>query len=454
MATVKNHYQHLIIGFGKGGKTLAAWLSANGQEVAIIEQSAAMYGGTCINIACIPTKSLVTSAARGLPYPEAHAIKDQLTAILRQKNYDKIAQSEHGIVIDGKARFTGPKTLEVVTEAATHRITADRIFINTGTRPHMPDIPGIHLRRIYNSTTLMELSEKPKHLIVVGGGYVGLEFAAMFLKYGSRVTLIDHNKTFLPQEDPDMAAAIRQDLEALGLTIIAGAKVTAFTSAVPEEDATELTVHYKAEAAAADTASLTADGVLIATGRRPVTEDLNLQAAEIMTDAKGYIKVNHQLLTTAENVWAIGDVNGGPQFTYISLDDYRIIKNQLSNGPYNSLAKRKAYATAVFIEPPYARIGLNETEASAAGLEYIVFKLPAAAIPKASILRQKEGLLKAIVDKNTGKLLGCMIYAAEAHEIINIVQIAMHAGLRYEDLRDNIFTHPTMAEAFNDLFKG
>lgn len=449
MTAINNHYQNIIIGFGKGGKTLAAWLSANGQQVAIIEQSEAMYGGSCINIACIPSKSLVNSAHQGIPYAEAHQIKDSLTSALRKKNYDKIAQSSNGVVIDGKARFLGPRELQVATASGNFKMTADRIFINTGTIPFMPDIPGVDGQHIYNSTTLMELSERPRHLVIVGGGYVGLEFAAMFLKFGAKVTMIDHHRSFLPGEDRDLADVIGKDLTAQGLEMISGADVNAFSEA--PENADKVITHYTKDK---NRFTLMADSVLIATGRQPATEALQLEKAGIQTDQKGYIKVNDQLQTTAQNIWAIGDVNGGPQFTYISLDDFRIIKNQLSGGSYRSVHQRKAYASCIFIEPTYARIGLNETQAREQGLDYRVFKLPAANIPKAAILRQKNGLLKAVVEKSSGKILGCMLYCAEAHELINTVQLAMQAGLPYEDMRDNIYTHPTMTEAFNDLFAG
>lgn len=448
MAQQKTHYQNIIIGFGKGGKTLASWLSGNGQQVAIIEQSNTMYGGSCINIACIPSKSFVNSASKGIPYADAYQIKETLIRGLRKKNYDKIALSPHGTVIDGKARFVGPKTLEVTTESGSYQLTADRIFINTGTRPATAPIKGIEGPRIYNSTTLMDVEERPQKLVIVGGGFVGLEFAATFLKFGAKVILLDHSDRFLPGEDRDIARAIAQDFQTQGMEIISGANVTEFVSG---DNNGIVQVHYIKEEAHH---TITADGVLVATGRSPQTADLQLEAAGIKTDQKGYIKVNDRLQTTADDTWAIGDVNGGPQFTYISLDDFRIIKNQLSNGPYNSLKLRKVYASSVFILPTYARIGLNESEAKQQELAYKVFTLPAANIPKAGIVQQKEGLLKAIVETGTGKILGCMLYCAAAHELINIIQLAMHANLSYEVLRDNIYTHPTMAEAFNDLFAG
>ena len=210
-----------------------------------------------------------------------------------------------------------------------------------------------------------------------------------------------------------------------------------------------VTVHYSVNDSLA---TLSVGAVLVATGRTPMTKDLNLAAAGISVDKRGFIEVNDKLQTSAPNVWAIGDIHGGPQFTYISLDDFRIIKNQLTGGNYDSLKKRKKFPTSVFLTPPYARIGLNETEAKAANISYELFTLPAASIPKAAVMGNKEGLLKALVDKENGKILGCMLFCLEAHELINIVKIAMDGGLHYEILRDAVYTHPTMAESFNDLF--
>lgn len=443
MDTPKDHYKNLVIGFGKGGKTLAAWLSAGGEEVALIERSKKRYGGTCINVACIPTKSLIVNAEKGIPYADAHVIKDELTAAMRQKNYHKIADSPHATVIDGTASFLNAHRVNVQTAAGDKIITADRIFINTGTKPFMPDIEGVQGRHIYSSTTLMALDEIPRHLAIVGGGVVGLEFADMLLKFGAEVTLFTREQEFLPKEDRDIAESIYSSLTNRGLNIVSGATVQRFS-----ESGGGVTIHYHQ----AGEQQATTDAVLMATGRLPETTALNLEAAGIKTDTRGYIEVNDRLQTSASHVWAIGDVNGGPQFTYISLDDFRIIKNQLAGTEYNSTSKRKPFASTVFLTPPYAKVGLSETEAREQGLNYTVFTLPANQIPKAAILQQKEGLLKALVAKDTGKILGCMLHCAEAHELINIIQLAINHGIPYQALRDNIYTHPTMAEGFNDLF--
>lgn len=437
-------FQNIVIGFGKGGKTLAAFLAQQGETVALIERSSKMYGGTCINVACIPTKSLITQAEKGVPYAKAHNNKDQLTAALRGKNYDKLAGMEQVTIIDGAASFVSKSEVLVKKAEGEMLLSAERIFINTGTAPLLPPIAGIDGAGIYTSTSLMELSALPESVAIVGGGFIGLEFASMLLNFGSTVTLLDRSAEFLPREDRDMAASIRQSLLDRGITIIPAAEVQEFAS---EEKAVQ--VHYTANGTKH---GLTAQAVLIATGRRPQTSELNLAAAGIACDERGFIKVNYKLQTTAENVWAIGDVHGGPQFTYISLDDFRIIKNQLKGGAYDSLAKRNPFATAVFLSPPYSRVGLNETEAKKQGISYTLFSLPAAAIPKAAVLQQRQGLLKALVDPANGRILGCMLFCAESHELINMVKLAMDAGLSFESLRDAVYTHPTMAEGLNDLF--
>lgn len=441
---MKTHYKNIVIGFGKGGKTLADWLASRGEEVAVIEKSKKRYGGTCINVACIPTKSLIINAERGMSYAKARKVKDKLVTKLREKNYDKLAQQKSVTVIDGFASFISPHKLRVEQKDSERVISAERVFINIGTKPRVPKIAGIDSKRVYHSTSLMKLKERPKRLLIVGGGFIGLEFADLFLKFGSQVVVLDREEQFLPHEDPDIRESIMDVLEKRGLHYISDAQVERFV-----EKGNSVAVTYSS---AQKETTIKTDAVLMATGRMTETDRLNLEVAGIERDEKGYILVDNQLRTTAANVWAIGDVNGGPQFTYISLDDFRIIKNQLVKSYYNSLKKRKAFATTVFITPPYSRIGLNETEAKADGIDYLVFTLSADNIPKAAILQQTEGLLKVLVEKDSGKILGAMLHCAESQELINTIQLAMNAGLRYETLRDQIYTHPSMTESFNDLF--
>ena len=448
MKHIKDHYQNLIIGFGKGGKTLAAHLASHGQEVALVERSEKMYGGTCINVACIPTKSLIANAEKKIPFKEAFAIKNELTSLLRKKNYEALESKPLITIIDGSASFVAAHKVNIkLTDVAEVKtISAERIFINTGTEPAIPDFPGIKTsKRVFTSASLMDQSGLPKKLIIVGGGFIGLEFADMYSKFGSDVTLLDQGEVFLPREDRDIANEVHRVLTETGIKIIMNASV----NKISDTD-NGVIVLFTDEPSGEQ--EIEGSAVLLATGRRPNTEALNLMSANIETDDRGYIKINDKLETTANNVWAIGDVNGGPQFTYISLDDFRIIRDQLFGGDYTSIEKRKLVASSVFITPPVAHIGLREHEAKAKGYRTKVARLPAPAIPRARIQNNTQGILKSVVDADTNKILGCTLFCVESSEMINTIQVAMNAGLDYQVIRDSIFTHPSMTEAFNDLY--
>lgn len=444
----KTHYQNIVIGFGKGGKTLAAYLANQGQEVAVIEQSEMMYGGTCINLACIPSKSLITSAEKKVPYAEAIHIKNNLTSFLRQKNYDNLDKFPTVTIITGKARFLSEREIGItlVRNNGEVRVTGDRIFINTGTQPSIPDIPGIRTsRNVFTSASLMEQSGLPERLIIIGAGFIGLEFADMYAKFGSKVTLLDRGTTFLPREDIDIADAIYKAMTSKGINIISGANAEKIGNT-----ASGVIVQFRNSGGAPQ--EVEGSAVLIATGRRPNLDGLDVNAAGIKLNVKGFVEVDDQLRTNVKNIWAIGDINGGPQFTYISLDDFRIIRDQLFGGDYTSTTQRKAVASCAFITPPFSHIGLREKEAIAAGYRIKVANLPAAAVPRARILNNTQGLLKSVIDAGTNEILGCSLFCVESSEMINTIQVAMNAGLDYRVIRDTIFTHPSMTEAFNDLY--
>lgn len=447
MKDLKNHYQNVVIGFGKGGKTLAAYLAAHGQEVAVIEQSEKMYGGTCINVACIPSKSLITSAEKNIPYQEAIGIKDNLTSFLRQKNYDNLGKFPTVTIITGKARFLSEREIGItlVHNNGEVRVTGDRIFINTGTQPFIPDIPGIHTSRyVFTSASLMEQSGLPDKLIIIGAGFIGLEFADMYAKFGSKVTLLDRGTTFLPREDPDIADAIYKAMTTKGINIITKA-------AVEKVGNSSSGVIAQFRNASGTFEEIEGSAILIATGRRPNLDGLDVGAAGIKLNARGFVHVDEHLKTNVKNIWAIGDINGGPQFTYISLDDFRIIRDQLFGGDYTSTTQRKAVASCAFITPPFSHIGLREKEAIAAGYRIKVAILPASVIPRARILNNTQGLLKSVIDADTNRILGCSLFCVESSEMINTIQVAINAGIDYRVIRDTIFTHPSMTEAFNDL---
>ncbi|MEC3879936.1 FAD-dependent oxidoreductase [Parapedobacter sp. 10938] len=443
----KKSVKNLIIGFGKGGKTLAAFLAKRGESVALVEQSADMYGGACINIACVPTKSLIVEAEKGTNYPHAHEVKDLLTATLRQTNFEKLAKLENVEIITGKAAFRSPTEVAIQLAAGGEtQIEAERIFINTGSQPAIPPIEGMDSEKVFTSAELIAQAGRPEKLVIVGGGFIGLEFADMFAKFGTEVTVLDRRTRFLPDEDEDVAGELFKILTDKTIRILNGVNV----EKLEEGSADSVTVHFTH---AGQRKSVEANAVLLATGRKPNTDGLNLAAAGIQTDERGYIQVNDQLKTSVPHIWAIGDCNGGPQFTYISLDDFHIIRNQLAgNDQYNSLNDRKPYPTCVFVSPPLAQAGLREKEARERGYDVKVLKIPASAIPKAAILNEKRGLLKAVIDAKTDRILGCTLCCAEAHEMINTVQLAIHTGVTYDTLANMIFTHPSMTEALNDLF--
>lgn len=464
------HYDAAIIGFGKGGKTLAGALAAAGKDVAVIEQSPRMYGGTCINVACIPTKTLVHAAAlsqaqggtfaeRAARYAAAIDEKDRVTGMLRGKNYHKIADLPNVDVIDGRASFVDATHLAIepaaaadaattaaadATAAAPQQIEADRIFINTGARPFVPPIPGIDSPRVFVSETLLDLRDLPKRFVIIGGGYIGLEFASLYANFGSQVTVVQDTEEFIPREDAAIAASVLASLENRGIRVVRSARVVRIDREAAQ-DAVVVEVAGTEE-------RIPADAVLVATGRRPNVEGLALDAAGVELTERGAVRADEHLRTTAPNIHAMGDVVGGLQFTYISLDDFRIVKDDLLGEGARTTENRGAVPYSVFLDPPFSRVGMTEQEARDAGFAVNVAELPAAAIPKAQLLGKPVGLLKAVVDADTDRLLGVHLFCEESHEMINTAKLAIDAGLPYQTLRDAIYTHPTMSEAFNDLF--
>ncbi|MBM6955525.1 FAD-dependent oxidoreductase [Limosilactobacillus coleohominis] len=438
--------QNIVIGFGKGGKTLAKFLAQRGEEVLVVERSPQMYGGTCINIACLPSKRLITEAARGTDFAAAIQGKIQMVNQLRDKNYHMLADEKTVTVLDGIAHFTGNHTIAVKTASGLKEFEGERIFINTGATPNIPTIPGLKdSQNLLTSTTAMELPKLPKKLVIVGAGYIGLEFAAMFASFGAHVTMLDHHATFLAREDDDVATMVAENLQKLGVEI----KMDVALKKVQDQDQQTILTYEENN----HEQTITADKVLVAAGRHPVTEKLGLENTDIQLASDGAIKVDSHLHTTVPNVWAIGDVKGGPQFTYISLDDFRIIKSELYGDGTRQTTNRGVVPTSVFIEPPLSQVGLTEKQAQVAGKHYELFKMPVAAIPKAKVLKDQRGMLKMLVDRDTKTIIGATIYAPESHEIINMVALAMRAQLPYMMLRDQIYTHPTISEAFNDLLK-
>jgi len=436
-----NHYQAAIIGFGKAGKTLAAALGRAGWRVAIVEKSKTMYGGTCINIGCIPTKALVHDAQAATDFTEAAQRKASVVEFLREKNYLNLASLETVDVIDGQAEFLDPHTLKITSGEAIRTLSADRIFINTGAEARFPQIEGLIAGpRIVDSTGTLNLSSLPERLGILGGGYIGVEFASMFARFGSKVTLFETASQFLAREDSDISAAVATILQDQGVTIELNAAVHAVTSS-----SEGVTLHTPQ-------GDRQMDLLLVATGRHPATGALKLENAGVLTDARGAIQVDKRLKTSTDHIWAMGDVTGGPQFTYVSLDDYRIVYDQLLGKGTRTTDDRLNIPYSVFMTPTLSRIGLTEAQAREQGKNIQVVSLPVAAIPRARVINDTRGMLKAVVDNDTQQILGVSLLAADSHEVINIVKTVMDAGLPYTVLRDQIFTHPTMSESLNDLF--
>ena len=452
----RTKYDAVIIGFGKGGKTMAGALGAAGKKVALIEKSDRMYGGTCINVGCIPTKSLVyragLAAAKGGSFEEKAAAykaameqKEDLTARLRGKNYQKLDSNPNITVIDGTASFQSPHVVEVEKDGRTFQVEGEQIFINTGSSAFIPPIEGLKGNPyVYTSEGLLNLTELPSRLVIIGGGYIGVEFSSIYASFGSKVTILQDGDIFLPREDEEIAGAVRESLESRGIRVMTGVKVKALEQAggkalVAVDNGKEVQ-------------KLEAEAVLVATGRRPNTAGLNLEAAGVEIGPRGGIVTDDSHTTTAPHIYAMGDVRGGLQFTYISLDDFRIVKSKvLGDGSY-TLKERGAVPYSVFLIPPFSRVGLSEKEAVEKGYKVKVARLAAAAIPKAQVLEQPAGLLKAVIDEETGLILGAHLFCQESYEMINMIKLAMDAKVPYQVLRDTIYTHPTMSEAFNDLF--
>lgn len=443
-------FDTIVIGFGKAGKTLAAKLAKQGEKVALIEKDARMYGGTCINVGCIPSKRLVLEAERAPAhdfevqseyYHVAVQEKKKLTTALRMANYNKLIDA--GVqVINGTASFLDGKTIGVKGAHGTMQtLSASKFIINTGARPIIPAVPGVENNRlVFTSETMMENETLPRRLTIIGGGYIGLEFASMYARFGSKVTILQNGSVFLPKEDRDIAEAVENVLKSYGVSVITGADL---------KEIREGTAVY-AKNGEEDT--LDGDAILLATGRRPNTEGLHAQRAGVELTKRGAVVTDKHLRTTTENIWAAGDVCGNLQFTYISLDDSRIILSDMQGDGSRTTENRGAFAYSVFMEPSFSRVGLSEKEAADKGLNYHVVRMNTDMIPKAKVLRKTTGMLKAVIDKDSGKILGAALFCPESYEIINMVKLAMDHDLDYTVLRDFIYTHPTMSEGLNDLF--
>lgn len=454
-------HQVVVVGGGKGGKTLATDLGHHGIKTALIERSPEMIGGTCINVACIPTKTLIASAraaqaARSasqfgvrtgevtVDWPSVRRRAEGVVLAMRAMNHKNFTNAPTLDFILGEARFLEPRIVEVRDRSGNaRRLTAERIFINTGTSPARPEIPGLADVGVLTSESIQRLDAVPDHLIVIGGSYVGLEFAQMFRRFGSRVTVLERAFQLLKREDPDVAETLGGLLREEGIEIRLGCTIQRV-----EKAGGGVSVVL---ASGTHTLHVSGSHILGALGRTPNTPDLNLSAAGVETDSRGFVKVNERLETTTSGIWALGDVNGGPEFTHASLDDYRIVKANVFDGQSRSTSDRLMPFT-LFTEPELARVGLTEHQARDQGLDIHVAKVPISSIPRAKTMSETRGFMKAIIDARTNRILGCAILSVEAGEILGTVQMAMMAGLPFTALRDAVLAHPTLVEGFNNLF--
>jgi pyruvate/2-oxoglutarate dehydrogenase complex dihydrolipoamide dehydrogenase (E3) component len=445
----------LVIGFGKGGKTAAHVLTDKGKRVILIEQSENMYGGTCPNVGCVPTKMLVH-------YSNARRIEDDaqqffansvagvraLTSAFRAGNFEALDGKDTATVITGAASFVDAHTVAVGEGADRITVTAPTILINTGSEPIDPDIPGLaESRHLVSSTELTQKEILPERLAIVGGGYLGLEFADIYQHFGAQVTVLETADRLLAREDEDVAQAAVDILAGDGIHLITGAQVVDV-----RDNETTSTVVYEKDG---QTLTVEAEAVLAATGRRPAISNLNLEAAGVRTTARGAIEIDEHLRTSQPHIFALGDVNGGPQFTYVSLDDARIVIDQLLGEGKRTTTDRVAIPHTLFITPPLATAGLTEKEARAQGLNITVSRENVAdiiAMPRAYTVEETRGMMKFIVDADTDLILGAALLSIDSQEIINVVTLAMRHGITATDLRQSIYTHPSSTEAFNEVF--
>ncbi len=457
MAT--EQYDCLILGSGQAGNPLATALAQAGRKTAIVER--VHVGGTCINEGCTPTKTMVASARvaylarRGSDYgvgvgdvtvdmKRVRQRKREIVDSFRGSSERRLEDKPNLDLIYGEARFTGPKTVQIMLPSGEKReLAAETIFINTGERPADPNVPGLDPARTLNSTSIMELDAAPSHLLVIGGGYVGLEFAQMFRRFGSQVTIIQRGRQLLGREDSDVAEAVEQILAEDGIEILLNSTPTEATS-------TDEGVRLRVKTPDGER-DLTGSHVLAAAGRVPNTDALNLAAAGVATNERGYIQVNERLETSAPGIYALGDVKGPPAFTHISYDDFRIIRTNLLEGGSATTTDRLVPYT-VFIDPQLGRVGLGEEEARKQGRNIKVAKMPMSWVARADEVDETRGFMKAVVDAGTRQILGCAILGIEGGELMAMVEIAMMGHLPYTVLRDAIFAHPTLAESLNNLF--
>jgi pyruvate/2-oxoglutarate dehydrogenase complex dihydrolipoamide dehydrogenase (E3) component len=452
-------YDAIVIGAGQAGGPLSQALAGAGMRTALVERE--HVGGTCVNEGCTPTKTMVASARvaylarRGADYGvrtgpvsvEQTKVRERKRAIVdsfRNGSQGRIEKTKNLDLIFGDAQFVAAHSLKLRKADGTEaELSGERIFINAGCRPSVPKLEGLSSVPFLNSTSVMELDQVPEHLIVLGGGYIGAEFGQMFRRFGSKVTVVQSGGQLLGQEDADVAEAVLQILREDGIEVLLNAKAKRVSGGA---GSVQLTAESQGK-----TAEIKGSHMLVATGRIPNTDTLNVQAAGIATDAKGCIRTNDKLETNVESVYGLGDIKGGPAFTHISYDDFRIVRTNVIEKGSTTIAGRIVPYT-VFIDPQLGRVGMTEAQARQLGHDVRVAKMPMNYVARALEMDESRGFMKAIVDRNSGQILGAAVLGIEGGEIMSQVQIAMMGKLPYTVLRDGIFAHPTLAESLNNLF--
>ncbi|WP_022824235.1 mercuric reductase [Hymenobacter norwichensis] len=454
-------YDTLIIGSGQAGNPLATALADAGQRVALIEEN--LLGGSCINYGCSPVKAMLASAERAHqlrtattygvqgaePKVDIAAVlkrKDEIIGDMREGVRSNLTKEHKGItVLEGHAAFTGPRNIVFTpTKGPVQELTAKRIFINTGTRATIPEIEGLEGLPYLTTTQLLDLKELPEHLVILGGGYIGLEFSQMFRRFGCEVTIIESGKQLLEREDDDVCEALSEILTKEGVEIVLNAEVRLVSRNT--EGIFTLTASTKQ-----GERRIRGTHLLVATGRTPNTDALGLEQAGIKLDEKHFIEVNAQLETNVRGVYALGDVHGGPQFTHISYDDYRVVRDNLLTRGKRRSAKQRPLPYCVYTEPQLGRIGLNESQAQEEGITYRVATMPVSTIGRARETGQTGGFWKVLVDAKD-QIIGATVLSAEGGEVMTMFQLAMMGKLKYQQLQNMVIAHPSWAEGLNNVF--
>ena len=451
-------YDLLVLGSGEPGKYLAWTLAKQGKRVVVIERK--YIGGSCPNIACLPSKNIIHSAKVASYFfrsPEFGITKDNCQinfSVVRDRKRKMVEglvdvhlanfKASGAELIMGSGRFTGPKIIELTQPDGGKRVLQGaKIVINTGTHAAIEHLPGLVEANPLTHIEALELDRIPEHLLVLGGGYIGLEFAQAMRRFGSRVTIIERNDRLAHREDVDISEGLHNSFRDEGIEIVTGAVITQ----VEGKSGESVKVHVTQDGS---DKTLSGTHLLVATGRTPNTKDIGLELAGVQVTDRGYIKVNERLETTAPDVWAVGECAGSPQFTHIGFDDFRIVRDNLAGGHRVTTGRQVPYC--LFTDPEFARIGLNETEAKERGIPYRLAKIPMLANLRTRTLSETRGFMKALIEAESDRILGFMVFGVGGGEIMGTVQVAMSAGLPYTVLRDTIFTHPTLLEGLISLF--